>query len=89
MPIHDWTRVRANRFHDFHQSWTIEIRNALNAGLLPNGYLALAEQITGGPEPDVVTLSLPTKPGDVSHAGRALADAPPATRVRVQADAIR
>ena len=34
MPIHDWTQVRANRFHDFHQSWTIAIRNALNAGLL-------------------------------------------------------
>ena len=38
MPIHDWTRVRANRFHDFHQSWTIAIRNALNAGLLPPGF---------------------------------------------------
>jgi hypothetical protein len=64
MPIHDWTRVRANRFHDFHQSWTIAIRNALNGGLLPDGYLAMAEQITGGPEPDVVTLSLPIKPGE-------------------------
>ena len=39
MPIHDWTRVRANRFHDFHQSWTVEICNALNAGRLPPGYL--------------------------------------------------
>src|SRR5688500_13381631 len=37
MPIHDWTRVRANRFHDFHQSWTIALRNALNAGPLPPG----------------------------------------------------
>ena len=37
MPIHDWTRVRSNQFHDFHQSWTIAIRNALNAGLLPAG----------------------------------------------------
>jgi hypothetical protein len=44
MPIHDWTRVRANRFHDFHQSWTIAIRNALNAGRLPPGYFALVEQ---------------------------------------------
>ena len=23
MPIHDWTRVRSNQFHDFHQSWTV------------------------------------------------------------------
>jgi hypothetical protein len=45
MPIHDWTRVRANRFHDFHQSWTIAIRNALNGGLLPDGYLAMAEAL--------------------------------------------
>ena len=46
MPIHDWTRVRANRFHDFHQGWTIAIRDALNAGILPAGYVAMAEQIT-------------------------------------------
>ena len=57
MPIHDWTRVRANRFHDFHQSWMIRLKDALNAGLLPPGYVAMAEQITGGPEPDIVTLS--------------------------------
>jgi hypothetical protein len=37
MPIHDWTRVDANLFHDFHQTWSIAIRNALNGGLLPNG----------------------------------------------------
>ena len=28
MPIHDWSRVDAGIFHDFHQAWTIEIRNA-------------------------------------------------------------
>ena len=27
MPIHDWTRGAAGIFHDFHQGWTIEIRN--------------------------------------------------------------
>jgi hypothetical protein len=62
MPIHDWTRVRANRFHDFHQSWTIAIRNELNAGGLPPGYFAMVEQRAGGPEPDVVTLELTTRP---------------------------
>jgi Protein of unknown function (DUF4058) len=80
MPIHDWTRVRANRFHDFHQSWTIGIRNALNAGLLPDGYFAMAEQITGGPEPHVVTLSLPIKPGGGGPAVLAVQDAPPQAR---------
>jgi hypothetical protein len=37
MPIHDWTRVRSNRFHDFHQTWTVAISSALNAGRLPPG----------------------------------------------------
>ena len=31
MPIHDWTRVEAGDFHDFHQCWVVAIRNALNA----------------------------------------------------------
>ena len=44
MPIHNWTRVRANRFHHFHQDWTIELRRSLNAGLLPPGYFALTDQ---------------------------------------------
>jgi Protein of unknown function (DUF4058) len=58
MPIHDWTRVRANQFHHFHQSWTVAISNALNAGRLPPGYFAMVEQRTGGPEADVITLEL-------------------------------
>lgn len=86
MPIHDWSRVRANRFHDFHQTWTINIRNALNGGVLPAGYVAMAEQITGGPEPDVVTLSLPNDPGGETG-GTALAAVPPKTRVRTESDA--
>jgi hypothetical protein len=43
MPIHDWARVDANLFHDFHQSWTIAICNALNAGILPKHFSALVE----------------------------------------------
>lgn len=56
MPIHDWTRVVSGIFHDFHHCWISEIRNALNAGLLPPGYYALAEQYAGGPHPDVLAL---------------------------------
>jgi Protein of unknown function (DUF4058) len=44
MPIHDWTRVDAGLFHDFHQDWTIELRRSLNAGLLPPGFTALTDQ---------------------------------------------
>jgi hypothetical protein len=36
MPIHDWTRVSAGTFHDFHQGWTIEIRNSLSPTRLPS-----------------------------------------------------
>jgi hypothetical protein len=55
MPIHDWTRVRSNRFHDFHQTWTVAICHTLNAGRLPPGYFAMVEQKAGGPEADVIT----------------------------------
>jgi hypothetical protein len=62
MPVHDWTRVDAGIFHDFHNAWVIELRNALNGGLLPSGYYALTEQHAGGPIPDVLTLH-PTAAG--------------------------
>ena len=63
MPIHDWTRVRANRFHDFHQRWSVAICNALNDGRLPDGYFAMIEQKTGAPEPDVVVSEFVAPPG--------------------------
>jgi hypothetical protein len=56
MSIHDWSRVDANLFHDFHQTWTIAIRNDLNSGLLPKGYSALVEQHAGWLVPDVIAL---------------------------------
>ena len=89
MPIHDWRRVRANRFHHFHQTWTPLIAASLNAGLLPPDYVAMAEQITGGPEPDVVTLSLPFHPGDGLTGGVTVLESPPKVRVNVQAEAFR
>ena len=59
MPIHDWTRVYAGIFHDFHHEWISVIRRALNSGLLPPDYYALAEQIVSGLGPDVLTLEVP------------------------------
>jgi hypothetical protein len=55
MPIHDWTRVDPNLFHDFHQTWTINIRNALNGGLLPKSFSALVEQHATVPDISVNT----------------------------------
>lgn len=59
MPIHDWTRVDAGTFHDFHHAWIEEIKRALNRGILPKGYYAMAEQVAGGMIPDVLTLQIP------------------------------
>jgi hypothetical protein len=82
MPIHDWTRVDAGLFHDFHQDWTIELRRSLNAGRLPPGYVALTDQQVGGPIPDVLTLNRrPKGPGKGEPAGGlAVATAPPKAR---------
>jgi len=43
MPIHDWTRVEAGLFHDFHQVWSIELKHALNRSVLPKDYYTLIE----------------------------------------------
>jgi hypothetical protein len=74
MPIHDWTRVSAGIFHDFHQGWTIEIRNQLNSRVLPDGYYAMADQRVSGPEPDIVALRLR---GPERSGGLVVAEAPP------------
>jgi hypothetical protein len=82
MPIHDWTRVDAGTFHDFHQVWTVAIRSALNRGLLPEGFFAMTDQVISGPVPDVVTLQSPASfiKGRPIEGGIAVEDAPPATR---------
>src|SRR4029078_9777852 len=64
MPIHDWTRVDAGIFHDFHHEWISTIRRALNDGLLPADYSALAEQQAAGFGPDVLKWQA-AKPTDV------------------------
>jgi hypothetical protein len=61
MALHDWTRVPAGIFHDFHQSWSIRIKDALNAGRLPKGLSALVEQRYGPWEADVLTVEAPSR----------------------------
>jgi hypothetical protein len=56
MPIHDWTRVEAGIFHHFHHSWIEEMQRALNNGILPDDYYAMAEQQAAGFGPDILTL---------------------------------
>ena len=84
MPVHDWTRVDAGIFHDFHTVWLGNIRTAFNSGLLPAEYYALAEHVAGGIGPDVLTLREPVSEGNGSSNGLqgavAVAKAPPKTR---------
>ena len=91
MPIHDWSRVDDGLFHYFHQAWTIEISYCLNAGKLPPGYLALADQFAGGLIPDVVTLQQEETAAGLlgSDEGIAVATAPPKARyvTSVESDA--
>jgi hypothetical protein len=91
MPLHDWNRVDAGIFHDFHVAWISEVRKVLNGGLLPEGYYALAEQHAGRAIADVLTLhASPVALGPVPErlplppatGGVAVADAPPRARRR-------
>jgi len=90
MPIHDWTRVPAGIFHHFHHRWISEISDALNAGLLPSGYYALAEQIAGQFGPDVLALEAVQpnpEPDETEPVGTlAVALAPPRVRFTAPAE---
>lgn len=89
MPVHDWSRVDANLFHHFHQRWTIAICDAMNAGLLPQGYSALVEQHAGGLVPDVLALqrrSRSSRPREPE--GGVLTCTPPQTRLVRQAKTV-
>jgi Protein of unknown function (DUF4058) len=97
MPIHAWSKTDAGLFHHFHQSWMVNLAKALNAGILPSDFMALAEQVTAGPIPDVITLGRvgripkPSSPG--GNGGVQLATAPPRTafirRAEVDAYALK
>jgi hypothetical protein len=86
MPVHDWTRVSAGTFHDFHYSWVLEIKRALMRGLLPKGYYVMAEQLGGDlGAPDVLTLQTaatrPEPEGALSGTAT-LTEAPPVVHAR-------
>lgn len=89
MPIHDWTKVEANLFHDFHQTWAVEIRNALNRGLLPKGFIALVEQHAPGVIPDILALNRKSssEPADLEGPtrGAVIMAAEPKTRYVIRA----
>ncbi len=81
MSVHDWTRVSAGIFHHFHCSWITELGKALNGGILPSGYYALAEQEAFDVGPDVLTLKSPGTGGSegrsIHQGGTAVKESPP------------
>ena len=99
MPIHDWSRVEAGVFHDFHTTWIPDIKRTLIGGLLPPGYYAMVEQDTSGLILDVPTLQRASNgasgrshrsvPPDMGKGMVALADAPPKVRFRAASEAER
>jgi len=79
MPIHDWTKVSAGIYHHFHEGWIIHLAEALNQGILRRPYYALAEQVAGDINPDVLTLSQKdrSRSDPHTHGTTALAEVPP------------
>jgi hypothetical protein len=80
MPVHDWSNVDPNLFHEFHQSWAMKIHDALNAGLLPPGFSALGEQRAAGLAPDVLAVQRRNPGRRPEPAGGVLTVEPPTTR---------
>jgi hypothetical protein len=82
VPVHDWTRVDAGLFHNFHRGWISALCDALNLGGLASDFFALAEPSMPGAVPDVLTLPLaPGKGPPSQEGGVAVAEAPPRARV--------
>lgn len=81
MPMHDWTRVAPNYYHDFHVGWIAALRQHLNTGGLPRGFYALAEQSVPPVVPDVLTLEVPSVGGPPTGNGTVGTGPSPATAV--------
>jgi len=86
MPVHDWTRVFDGAFHDFHHAWIAELRNALNGGILPPDYYAMAEPVAQPTAPDALTLQTAGGlehgwSGEPIEGATAVATAPPRVRL--------
>jgi len=87
MPVHDWTRVNAGTFHHLHSSWITHLSEALNDGVLPDGYYAMAEQHARSAIPDVLTLATPgDQPLEPPSGAVAVAEAPPQVKLKMEID---
>lgn len=82
MPVHDWGKVPAGIFHDFHSSWITHLKEGLNAGVLPRGYYAMSEQVVSRRQGDVLTLG--EADTATSRGGHVVTDTAPAVGVRAR-----
>jgi hypothetical protein len=76
-------------FHDFHHEWIAAIKHALNHGVLPTDYYAMADQVAGPGNPDVLGLQRSRPIGRRRPSGGNGVTAPtaePAVRFRDTAD---
>lgn len=96
MPIHDWARVPASTFHDFHTAWITHLKEAMNGGALPSGYYAQAEQHMGRKIADVLTLHASTPeeflelPEPIDGGVVAVAEVPPrVSRTRILTPSVK
>lgn len=80
MPIHDWTRVETGFFHHFHNAWAMHLTDALNDGLLPDGYYALSEQRAGVYVPDVLAFAVEPNIGAAPTGGGVVVSEPAVER---------
>jgi hypothetical protein len=71
MPVHDWTKVEAGTFHDFHNRWITHLAETLNDGLLPPGFYALSEQHGNRLIADILTLDTGERPTPAADGGTA------------------
>jgi hypothetical protein len=74
MPIHDWSRVEAGIFHDFHHAWIADIARVLNAGVLPSDRYALIERHVAGFEPRVPAMKVARGGGESGSKPRVVAE---------------
>src|SRR5437868_8991792 len=86
MPVHDWTRVDAGDFHDFHQGWVVQLRIALNKGILPHDYYAQVERVAGETTPDILTLQVQPAADEEEKppGGPAVLTAPPQVKIATE-----
>lgn len=90
MPMHDWTRVPSGLFHDFHQTWSIYLKMALNDGLLPEGLSALVEQqvISRKTDDSIISEVLNNQHCDADYTGGSVILDKPRTKYIQQSDSI-